>query len=62
MVELHKYKLGQSVELATSDLRLRSLGSFKIVRMMPSERGVQQYRIQSVRDGHERVVVESELA
>jgi hypothetical protein len=62
MIELHKFKLGQSVEFVASDLRLKPLGLFKVVRVMPSERGIQQYRIQSEQDGHERVVMEADLA
>jgi hypothetical protein len=61
-MELHKFKLGQSVEFVPSDLRLKPLGVFKIVRVLPSERGIQQYRVKSVKDGHERVVMEAELA
>ena len=56
-----KFKLGQSVEIVASDLRLRPLGTFKIVRVMPSERGIRQYRIKSVMDGHERVAMEGDL-
>ena len=59
---LHKFKVGQSVEFIASALHPRALGAFKIVRVMPSERGVLQYRIKSVLDGHERMVLESELA
>ncbi len=62
MIELHKFKPGQSVEFVASDLRLKPLGVFKIVRAMPSERGIQQYRIKSVMDGHERIVMEGDLA
>jgi hypothetical protein len=61
-MELHKFKLGQSVEFVPSDLRLKPLGVFKIVRVLPRERGIQQYRVKSVKDGHERVVMEAELA
>jgi hypothetical protein len=61
VMELHKFKFGQSVEFVASDLRLKPLGLFKIVRVMPSERGIRQYRIQSVMDGHERVVMEGDL-
>jgi hypothetical protein len=61
-MELLKFKPGQSVEFVTSDLRLKPLGLFTIVRAMPSERGIQQYRVKSVMDGHERVVMESDLA
>jgi hypothetical protein len=61
MIELQKFKLGQSVQFGASDLRPRPLGVFKIVRVMPSERGIRQYRIKSVTDGHERVAMESDL-
>jgi hypothetical protein len=61
-MDLHKFKPGQAVEFAASDLRLKPLGVFKIVRVMPSERGILQYRIKSVMDGHERVVMEGDLA
>ena len=60
-VEFHKFKPGQSVRFVTSDLRLKPLGEFKIVRVMPSERGIRQYRIKSVMDGHERVAMEGDL-
>lgn len=59
---LHKFKIGQSVEFVASTLRLKPLGVFKVVRVMPSERGILQYRIKSVMDGHERMVMESDLA
>jgi hypothetical protein len=36
-------------------------GSFKIVRLLPEDRGIRHYRIKSVMDGHERVVTEGEI-
>lgn len=60
-LQIQKYKVGQSVEFAASDRRPKPLGSFTIVRVMPSERGVQQYRVKSAMDGHERMVLENEL-
>lgn len=62
MTEIHKFKIGQSVEFVASALHPKPLGTFKILRIMPSERGVLQYRIKSTLDGHERMVLESELA
>ena len=61
---LHEFLsfVGQSVEFIASALHPKSLGAFKVVRVMPSERGLLQYRIKSVLDGHERMVLESELA
>lgn len=61
-MQTHKFKVKQSVELVASYLRLKPLGRFAIVRMMPTEHGILQYRIKSLTDGHERVVMESELA
>jgi hypothetical protein len=35
--------------------------SFKISRLLPIENGIAQYRIQSSKDNHERVVEEARL-
>lgn len=61
MPEPYKFKLGQSVELVTGDIRPKPLGRFEIVRLMPIEHGIRQYRIRSMLDGHERMAVETEL-
>lgn len=57
-----KFKVGQSVEFIAGPQQPKPLGAFTILRLMPSERGVLQYRIKSIKDGHERMVTESELA
>jgi hypothetical protein len=62
MLDTYKFKLGQSVELVAGETRLKPLGRFEIVRLMPSEHGLRQYRIRSLLDGHERMAVETELA
>jgi len=62
MKESHKFKIGQSVKFVAGPLGPRPLGAFKILRAMPSERGIQQYRVKSMMDGHERMALESELA
>jgi len=61
-MDRHKFALGQAVEFTVSDLRPKPLGSFKVVRVMPSERGIRQYRVKSATDGHERMAMESDLA
>lgn len=61
-MEFHKFKVGQMVEFVGGGVQPKPLGTFKIVRVMPSERGILQYRIKSVTDGHERMVVESDLS
>jgi hypothetical protein len=62
MEKLIKFRLGQSVEFVSGAVHPKPLGAFKVVRVMPAERGMRQYRIKSVMDGHERMVIESELA
>lgn len=61
-MQFHKFKINQSVELVARDHQLKTLGRFTIVRPLPTEHGVLQYRIKSLTDGHERVATESELA
>ena len=58
----HKIKTGQRVTVASSK-RGGALpgGTFRVVRPLPEEAGVWQYRIKSVTDGHERVVSENDL-
>lgn len=59
----HKYKTGESVTLVTKRMyETKPLGVFQVVRLLPMEHGGNQYRIRSVADGHERVVVEGELS
>ena len=58
----HKFKIGGTVEFVPSDLRLTPLGRFEVLRALPLEHGVAQYRIKSLKDGHQRVALESELA
>jgi hypothetical protein len=58
----HKFRVGQKVDL----VRGRAAGTiapgkFEIVRTLPESGGNNQYRVRSLADGHERVVVEPEL-
>jgi hypothetical protein len=61
-MQVHKFKVNQAVELVARDLKVKTSSRFAIVRPLPTEHGVLQYRIKSLTDGHERVVSESELA
>lgn len=56
----HKFKVGQLVTLQSKRHGVFA-ERFEVVRLLPAEKGVFQYRIRSTRDGHERVVIESEL-
>lgn len=62
MPQKPKFTVGQSVELVAGLQRLSPLGRFEIIRLMPTEHGLRQYRIRSLRDGHERMAIETELA
>ena len=62
MAQPHQFKLGQAVDLRSREMNLKPQGRFEIVRVMPTEHGQRQYRIRSLLDGHERMVMESELA
>jgi hypothetical protein len=37
-------------------------GYFRVIRLLPDYQGDNQYRVQSTSDGHQRVVIESEIA
>jgi hypothetical protein len=58
---VHRFKAGQQVTVAAHRPSGVIGGTFKILRVLPEERGVWQYRVKSVADGHERVVLESDL-
>ena len=58
----HKFASGQRVEFNPSTFDGNApRGSYTVVRQMPSETQDLQYRIKNARDGHERVVRESQL-
>jgi len=55
----HKFKVGQLVTLHSQQ---HGDERFEVVRLLPAANGDFQYRVKSTRDGHERVVLESELS
>lgn len=58
----YKYQVGQVVEAAKGIFSVIPAGRYEIVRRMPpTASGENQYRVKSLRDGHERVVKESDL-
>jgi hypothetical protein len=60
-MQKRRFAAGQSVVMKQNRLRAAPTDTFEIVRPLPPEQGSPQYRIKSLRDGHERVVVESDL-
>ena len=57
----HKFDVGQSVRISSGAKVADARGTFLVVRVLPTERGIHQYRIKSEVDGHERVVTEEEV-
>lgn len=58
----HKFGVGQRVQFSPSGFDGGAQrGIYVVVRQMPSETRDLQYRVKDVRDGHERVVRESQL-
>jgi hypothetical protein len=59
----HKFEVGQTVRFSPDrNQQVAARGSFKVVRLMPEQASVLQYRVKSQLDGHERVVREDQLA
>jgi hypothetical protein len=61
-MSLHKFKLGQTVSLIGSRREAALRGRFEIVKLLPEAAGSNQYRVRSKEDGHERVVLEQQIA
>ena len=58
---IHKFKVGQTVDLIPSTFRAAANGSYEILSLRPAEDGTTRYRIKSKSESHERVVAESDL-
>jgi len=59
---LHKFKIGQAVDLIPSTARSAATGRYQIVSLRPTDGGGDpQYRVKSKNEAHERVVSESDL-
>jgi len=58
----HKFRIGQAVEIVPSRRFDRPTGGrYTIVRLLPAESNMPQYRIRNATDGRERVVHEGEI-
>jgi hypothetical protein len=58
---MHKFKVGQTVDLIPSTFRSAARGHYEIVSLRPPDGDTPQYRIKSKSESHERVVAESDL-
>lgn len=61
----HRFAIGQNVRFSPDRHEQHQLRSnqthFKVIRLLPEEAQVLQYRVKSQVDGHERVVRENQL-
>jgi hypothetical protein len=58
----HSFAVGQSVELAFKGFDgAAPSGLYTVVRLLPNDSSDREYRVRNVRDGHERVVRESQI-
>ena len=59
----HKFAVGQEVEFLPGRMDFHvPRGVYTIVRQLPVEANERQYRVKNSRDGHERIMRESQLA
>ena len=62
LLRTHKFTIGQNVRYTAGPFgRFGASGSFKIVKLLPSDGEEQQYRIKSATEAFERVAKESQL-
>lgn len=63
MNKQHKFQVGQHVHYKPAGAfgRLQTSGEVKIERLLPPTAAENQYQVESLFDGHKRVVRESEI-
>ena len=58
---IHRFKIGQIVEIQTSTLRLAAAGRYEITRLLPCDSNDPQYCLKSENEKYERIVPERDL-
>jgi len=62
LLKTHKFTVGQNVRYTAGPTsRFGASGSFKVVKLLPSDGDEQQYRIKNSGEAFERVAKESQL-
>lgn len=59
--QIHRFKIGQTVDLIQSTFRSAATGQYEIIGLRPVDGETPQYRIKSRSESHERVVAENDL-
>jgi hypothetical protein len=59
---LHRFAVGQSIEFMPDRFDATATrGTYTVVRLHPNDGSDREYRVKNIRDGHERVVRESQI-
>ena len=59
---LHRFAVGQSIEFVPDRFYATATrGAYTVVRLHPNDASDREYRVKNIRDGHERVVRESQI-
>lgn len=59
---LHSFTVGQSIEFVPGKFDGSAPGgTYTVVRQLPNDSTDREYRVKNTRDGHERVVRESQI-
>ena len=59
---VHSFAVGQSIEfMPTKFDGSAPSGIYTVLRLLPNDSSDREYRVRNVRDGHERVVRESQI-
>ena len=59
---LHRFAVGQSIEFMPNRFDATATrGAHTVVRLHPNDASDREYRVKNARDGHERVVRESQI-
>lgn len=59
---LHRFVVGQSVEFVPGRFDgTAPRGTYTVVRLLPNDASDREYQVKNSRDGHERVVRESQI-
>jgi hypothetical protein len=59
---IHRFKVGQTVEIQPSKLRRAVAGRYAITQLLPCDWNDPQYRLKSEDEKHERIVPERDLS
>ena len=59
---LHSFAVGQMLEFDPGKFGgTATRGTYTVIRLLPNDGSDREYRVRNARDGHERVVRESQL-